>query len=276
MITPDISGMLMRGAFDGEKMHLEASIEESLEMFELEHKQEKRLKKAGMSPRRRILLSGPPGNGKSTLAALIAHRLGVPFFKVEQGSIVDSHLGGTGANISKLKAGLNGFRGKSVVLWDEFDGVAQSRSFEDVGEMKRVVGSLLNMVDELPENIIFVVASNFTERFDEAMLRRFDMRLHLGPPTLFEALDFCKSWLGEDVTVLYSEIENRSWADLCKLRDQYRRYRILKPKSEPVEGWKHSVAQIFDERIKTSPPPRMITFSVSELNKLQESEGLKS
>lgn len=140
------------------------------------------LRAYSLEPRHRVLLVGPPGNGKTSLAEAIAHALAVPFFVVRYEAMIGSFLGETA---SRLKRVFDYARTTPCVLFfDEFDAVGKERGdIHETGEIKRVVTSLLMQVDDLPSYTVVVAATNHPELLDRATWRRFQLCLSLNPPT---------------------------------------------------------------------------------------------
>ena len=140
------------------------------------------LRAHSLEPRHRVLLVGPPGNGKTSLAEAIAEALAVPFLVVRYEAMVGSFLGETAA---RLKRVFDYARTTPCVLFfDEFDVVGKERGdVHETGEIKRVVSSLLMQVDDLPSYTVVVAATNHAELLDRAAWRWFQLRLLLNPPT---------------------------------------------------------------------------------------------
>jgi len=140
------------------------------------------LRSYGLAPRHRILLAGPPGNGKTTLAECLAYELSVPLLTVRYDMIVGSFLGETTSRLRKL---FEYVRSRECVLFfDEFDAIGKERGdVHETGEIKRVVSSLLLQIDELPNHVMAVTATNHPELLDRAVWRRFQLRLELPKPT---------------------------------------------------------------------------------------------
>jgi SpoVK/Ycf46/Vps4 family AAA+-type ATPase len=139
------------------------------------------LRAHSLEPRHRLLLVGPPGNGKTSLAEAIAEALAVQFFVVRYEAIIGSFLGETA---SRLKRVFDYARTTPCVLFfDEFDAVGKERGdIHETGEIKRVVTSLLMQVDELPSYTVVIAATNHSELLDRAVWRRFQLRLELPAP----------------------------------------------------------------------------------------------
>src|SRR5260221_606986 len=142
-----------------------------------------------VDPRHRILLVGPPGNGKTSLAEAVAEALAVPFFVVRYDAMIGSYLGETAG---RLKRVFDYVRTTPCVLFfDEFDAVGKERGdIHETGEIKRVVTSLLMQVDDLPSYTIVVAATNHAELLDRAVWRRFQLRLRLPAPTAKELANY--------------------------------------------------------------------------------------
>jgi SpoVK/Ycf46/Vps4 family AAA+-type ATPase len=140
------------------------------------------LRAHGLEPRSRILLIGPPGTGKTTLAEAIAEAVGVSLFVVRYELMIGSYLGETAA---RLKRVFDYARTTPCVLFfDEFDAIGKERGdIHETGEIKRVVTSLLMQIDELPSYTIVAAATNHPELLDRASWRRFQVRLKMPMPT---------------------------------------------------------------------------------------------
>ena len=154
-----------------------------------EHLRGDLLRSYGMSPRHRLLLVGPPGNGKTSVAHGLAHDLMVPLLVVRYEGLIGSYLGETASRLRKV---FDYARQRACVLFlDEFDTVGKERGdIHETGEIKRVVSTLLLQMDQLPAHVVIVTATNHAELLDRAVWRRFETRLHLPPPRPSEAAAF--------------------------------------------------------------------------------------
>ena len=146
-----------------------------------EHMRADVLRAHAYEPRHRILLSGPPGNGKTSFAEAVAESLALPFFVVRYDALIGSYLGETNARLRKLFDYVR--TQPSVLFFDEFDAICKERGdTHETGEIKRVVSFLLMQLDQLPPYVIVIAATNHAELLDRAVWRRFQMRLAFPEP----------------------------------------------------------------------------------------------
>ncbi len=190
-----------------------------------------RLELAGVSPTRSLLLSGPPGVGKTLAAKWLASEIGIPLVSLDLASVVSSYLGSSGRNI---KAVLDYAQsGPCVLLLDEFDAVAKRRDDDtDIGELKRIVNVLLVELDRWPDTSLLVAATNHPQLLDPAIGRRFDRHLELKLPGLEERmqiLDRLDESLSGDVRSLVSTmLEGASGSEVVKTLETAKRRAVLK------------------------------------------------
>jgi hypothetical protein len=152
------------------------------------------LRAHGLEPRHRMLLVGPPGNGKTSLAEAIAESLAVPLLIVRYELMIGSYLGETA---TRLKRMFDYVRTTPCVLFfDEFDAIGKERGDKhETGEIKRVVSSLLMQMDELPSYTVIIAATNHAELLDRAVWRRFQVRVDLPRPRPKELAAFIQKFL---------------------------------------------------------------------------------
>ena len=125
---------------------------------------------------------GPPGNGKTSLAELIAEALAVPFLVIRYDALIASFLGETAGRLRRVFDYARTL--PCVLFFDEFDAVGKERGdVHETGEIKRVVTSLLMQMDDLPSYTMVVAATNHPELLDRATWRRFQLRLSLPNPS---------------------------------------------------------------------------------------------
>jgi SpoVK/Ycf46/Vps4 family AAA+-type ATPase len=225
---------------------------------ELIEEQQRRdiLRSYGLEPRHRVLLSGPPGNGKTTLAEAIAQELMVPLFVVRYEAVVGSFLGETSGRLKRLFDFARTHQ--CVLFFDEFDTLGKERGdTHETGEIKRVVSSLLLQIDSLPSHVVVVTATNHAELLDRAVWRRFQLRLNLPGPTLEQRTAWFDrfqerlgSSLGMSPRTLATKLKVNSFSDLEQFcEDVHRRYVLTLPNSDihavisdRLEQWKNRVS----------------------------------
>lgn len=140
------------------------------------------LRSYGLEPRNKVLLVGPPGNGKTSVAEGIAEALMIPFLTVRYENIIGAYLGETANRLSKLFDYVK--TRQCVLFFDEFDTIGKERGDQqETGEIKRVVSSLLLQIDALPSYVITIAATNHDSLLDKAVWRRFQLKLELPKPT---------------------------------------------------------------------------------------------
>lgn len=167
---------------------LSVHLKESVEEFIYEFSHASLLREHSVEPRHTLLLIGPPGNGKTSLAEVIAAELSLPLLSVRYDAIVDSFLGETANRFRRLIDFVA--TNPSVLFFDEFDAVGKDRGdSQETGEIKRVVSSLLVQLDRLPSHSVVICATNHPELLDKAVWRRFEVRVEVplpGPSELKE------------------------------------------------------------------------------------------
>lgn len=198
------------------------------------------LRSYNLEPRHRILLTGPPGNGKTSLAEAIATALSVPLFVVRYEGVIGSYLGETAARLRLLFDYVRTRR--CVLFFDEFDAIGKERGdIHETGEIKRVVSSLLMQIDRLPSHVVIVTASNHPELLDRAVWRRFQLRLLLPLPSIAQLEKFfqrmAQRWnrsLGAAPRTLATELHGLSFAEVTDFTtDIQRRYVLSLPNANP-------------------------------------------
>lgn len=161
------------------------------EVVEEQHRAEL-LHAHNLRARNRLLFAGPPGNGKTSLAEALAFELMYPLVVVRYETLIGSYLGETS---SRLKHLLDYVRTQRCVLFfDEFETLGKERGdTHETGEIKRVVSSLLLQIDDMPDYVVVVAASNHPELLDRAVWRRFQVRVELPEPTRQQLTSYIES-----------------------------------------------------------------------------------
>lgn len=147
-----------------------------------EYRQQEKLKQHGLSHRRKLLLTGPAGTGKTLTAKVLAYELRLPLYTVQVDRLVTKFMGETSAKLRQIFDVIA--REKGVYLFDEFDAIGGGRSLDnDVGEMRRVLSALLQFIEQDTSDSLIVAATNCPELLDRALFRRFDDVLQYALPS---------------------------------------------------------------------------------------------
>lgn len=160
---------------------LEKSLGERIQRILQEQINLSRIKENNLRPRQRLLFTGPPGCGKTITASALATELGLPLFVVRLDSLLSRYLG---ESLSKLRLVFEAAdTTRAIYLFDEFDSIGFTRdSPNEVGEMRRVLNSFLVFIERMRSNSIVIAATNYGERLDKALFRRFDDLVEFGLP----------------------------------------------------------------------------------------------
>ncbi|REC50247.1 AAA family ATPase [Chryseobacterium pennipullorum] len=178
---------------DKEQVHLSevflnTNNREQLVQLIKEYTYVKELQEYGLPVNHKILLQGSSGCGKTMTAKAIANALGKNIIILNLSNIVSSRIGETSQNIKMIfdKAA----RERSVLFLDELDQIGKARGSDDkdVGEMRRLVNTLIQLIDYYPENALLICATNHPEIIDTALLRRFQLKINYEMPSA-EILD---------------------------------------------------------------------------------------
>ena len=140
-----------------------------------------RIVQHGLSPRRKLLLTGPPGTGKTMTASVLAGELGLPLFQVRLDGLITKYMGETAAKLRQIFDATNRTRG--VYFFDEFDAIGAHRGIpNDAGEIRRVLNGFLQMIEQDRSHSLVAAATNQPAILDAALFRPFDDILHYEIP----------------------------------------------------------------------------------------------
>lgn len=177
-----------------EQLFYSPEVSNAFEQIIQEWKKSDLLLKSGMTPSRRILLQGPPGCGKTVAGLALAKAIQMPVAYVRLDGLFSSFLGQTSANLRRVFDAV--ISPPRVLFLDEFDAVAKKRDdSQEIGEIKRIVISLLQNLDFLPPDALVIAATNHQHLLDPAIWRRFDINLHIGFPEKEARKTMIKTWL---------------------------------------------------------------------------------
>lgn len=171
------------------EMILPGSIHGRLERVLSEQRQQQNLRDHGLHPRRKLLLIGPPGSGKTMTAAVLAGELHLPLFTIVLDGLITKFMGETAAKLRLVFDAMQTTRG--IYFFDEFDAIGARRGErQDVGEIRRVLNSFLQFLEQDETQGLIIAATNHPELLDKALFRRFDDVIEYAVPdvTLAEEL----------------------------------------------------------------------------------------
>jgi len=236
-----------------QSLFLESATQQACQELIEEQQRRDLLRSYGLEPRHRVLLSGPPGNGKTSVAEALATGLIVPLFVVRYEAVIGSFLGETSSRLKRLFDFVRTHQ--CVLFFDEFDTLGKERGdTHETGEIKRVVSSLLLQIDALPSHVVVITATNHAELLDRAVWRRFQLRLALPGPTAAQKEDWFSRFeetlgqsLGMSAKTLAARLSVSSFSDLEQFStDIHRRYVLSLPSAnlkrivgERLEQWQH-------------------------------------
>lgn len=163
------------------------NISEKIKQILREYRNKSKLKSFGFANRRKILLEGRPGTGKTLTASIIASELSLPLYTIQMDKLVTKFMGETSAKLRQIFDTIQSTIG--IYLFDEFDAIGADRSLDnEVGEMRRILSSFLQFLEQDSSESIIIAATNNTKLLDQALFRRFDDILHYTLPTKQEII----------------------------------------------------------------------------------------
>jgi SpoVK/Ycf46/Vps4 family AAA+-type ATPase len=213
-------------------MVLPDALEQRLKRVITEQRQHHRLVEHGLRPRRKILLIGPPGSGKTMTAAALAGELTLPLFTVVFDSLITRFMGETASKLRLVFDAMAQTRG--VYFFDEFDAIGARRAERnDVGEIRRVLNSFLQFLENDDSDSLIIAATNHPELLDPALFRRFDDVIPYDLPDTGIAEGILKARLalfqpkGLRWTDIVQATEGMSQADIARAADEAAKRAIL-------------------------------------------------
>ena len=177
-----------------------------------------KLFKHGLENRRKIMLSGHPGTGKTMTASIIANELKMPIYVVLMDKIVTKYMGETSAKLRQIFDFIEDV--PAVYLFDEFDAIGGQRGKDnEVGEMRRVLNSFLQFIERDHSDSLIITATNNLELLDQALFRRFDDVIHYKLPSDKEKIQLLKNRLNGnlnngEIKALLPELDPLSHAEI--------------------------------------------------------------
>lgn len=155
---------------------------ERIERILNEFRNRNKLQKYGLMNRRKILIEGRPGTGKTFTASVIASELDLPLYTVQMDKVVTKFMGETSAKLRQIFDAVSSSTG--VYFFDEFDAIGADRGLDnEVGEARRILNSFLQFLEQDESESVIVAATNNQRLLDQALFRRFDDVLHYSMPS---------------------------------------------------------------------------------------------
>lgn len=174
----------------------------------LENRKQDILRSHGLQPKSKLLFCGPPGCGKTLTAKVLSGVLGLPLLYVDLTAVFSSFLGETASNLKRIFDYVE--QGEWIVLFDEFDAIARERgTANEHGEVKRLVNSLLQLIDLSGSSSLFIAATNHEFLLDEAIWRRFDEVLTFERPGLDLRIALLERYLS---SIRYHQLDLKRYA----------------------------------------------------------------
>ncbi len=205
-------------------MVLSESLQQSLQRVLKEQRHLSKLRSHGLHPRRKLLLVGPSGTGKTMTASALAGELGIPLFVVRLDVLITKFMGETASKLRQVFDAVASTRG--VYFFDEFDAIGSQRGMaNDVGEIRRILNSFLLMIEQDDSKSVIVAATNHPDILDEALFRRFDDVVEYHVPSTGEVLALLRMRLAvyvkskKDLADLATEATGLSHAEIARAID---------------------------------------------------------
>lgn len=204
---------------------------ERLNRIILEYKQKDKIRKYGLENRRKILLCGKPGTGKTMTASMLATELNLPLYTIMLDKMMSKYMGETATKLRNIFDTIKDFPG--VYLFDEFDAIGTERTRDnDIGEIRRVLNTFLQLLEQDNSNSIIIAATNNSQELDYALFRRFDDIIEYCLPNVIEIEKLISSKLATvktnmDIHELAPKCERLSHAEIAKVCNDFMKISIL-------------------------------------------------
>jgi SpoVK/Ycf46/Vps4 family AAA+-type ATPase len=234
-------------------MVLAKSLDKQIQRVIREQRHAGQILDQGLTPRRKLLLVGPPGTGKTLTASVLASELGLPLLQVRLDGLITRFMGETAAKLRQVFDSTTHTRG--VYFFDEFDAIGAHRgAANDVGEIRRVLNSFLQMIEQDLSHSLVLAATNHPELLDRALFRRFDDVLHYELPGPAQIANLLKARLSKSAapgvkwTVLAKTAAGLSYAEVGRAADEVLKDGIIHERSSATSA---AIRSMLNERQAT-------------------------
>lgn len=231
-------------------MVLDDNLEQQIQRVVREQRHAADILRYGLSPRRKLLLMGPPGTGKTLTASVLAGELGIPLLQVRLDVLISRYMGETAAKLRQVFEATGQTRG--VYFFDEFDAIGSQRGIaNDVGEIRRVLNSFLQMIEQDRSHSLIIAATNHAELLDYALFRRFDDVLHYELPEVEQIEVLLKARLARvaEKRVLWEDLSKMaaglSYAEVVRASEEVLKEALINQRKQITET---EIRSIIEER----------------------------
>jgi SpoVK/Ycf46/Vps4 family AAA+-type ATPase len=238
------------------EMALAPNTREQLDRVIREFRSQDRLRQHSLSARRKLLLIGPPGCGKTMTASALAGEFKLPLFAVQLHGLITKYMGETAAKLHLVFDAMVQTRG--VYFFDEFDAIGADRgSRNDVGEIRRVLNSFLQFLEQDDSDSLILAATNYEAMLDEALFRRFDDVVGYHRPTSDEINSLVRNRLRRylvvrpDWRIIHDAAAGLSHAEIARACEDAAKDCILRQKSRVNSA---ALVAVLKNRHRTAEP----------------------
>ena len=222
------------------EMVLDDKVLEKIERLIKEYNSKEKLRKYNLKNRRKILLCGPPGTGKTMTSFVLANKLNLPLCTIMMDKMLTKYMGESGTKLRQIFDTIEEYQG--VYLFDEFDAIGSDRTYDnDIGEIRRILNLFLQFIENDKSESIIIAATNNPKMLDQALFRRFDDIIYYSNPEKDEIIKLIKNKIVEfkDKRINFDFIGEQaiglSFADITKICNDAMKEIILEDKKYITE-----------------------------------------
>ena len=222
------------------EMVLDDKVLEKIERLIKEYNSKEKLRKYNLKNRRKILLCGPPGTGKTMTSFVLANKLNLPLCTIMMDKMLTKYMGESGTKLRQIFDTIEEYQG--VYLFDEFDAIGSDRTYDnDIGEIRRILNLFLQFIENDKSESIIIAATNNPKMLDQALFRRFDDIIYYSNPEKDEIIKLIKNKIVEfkDKSINFDFIGEQaiglSFADITKICNDAMKEIILEDKKYITE-----------------------------------------